>query len=66
MASPEEGLAQLDATHAIELKYFGARVTEELFGQDEATQRELLTLMSLGPGPGSDAGAARRSGTGAL
>lgn len=52
MTSPTQGLAQLDATHAIEVQYFGARVTNGLFGEDEATQRQLLTLMSRDQAPG--------------
>jgi hypothetical protein len=52
MSSPDEGLAQLDATHAIEVQYFGERATTGLFGEDESTQRQLLTLMRQDNTPG--------------
>jgi len=41
-----------DATHAIEVQYFGERATTGLFGEDESTQRQLLTLMRQDNTPG--------------
>jgi Proteobacterial lipase chaperone protein len=43
--SPEKAVQQLDGLHDLRVQYFGADHAEQLFGEEERTTREMLSLM---------------------
>jgi lipase chaperone LimK len=46
-ATEEAALAELDGLHALRAAHFGPIVARALYGQEEATSRELIELMRL-------------------
>jgi lipase chaperone LimK len=49
---PQEALAELDGLHALRVSYFGREGAQSLFGQEEATARQLLEWMRDDTTPG--------------
>jgi lipase chaperone LimK len=49
---PQEALAELDGLHALRVSYFGQEGAQSLFGQEEATARQLLEWMRDDTTPG--------------
>ncbi len=47
MASPAQGLVQLDGLHELRVQAFGAVVAASLFGAEEKKQRDMLLQMAL-------------------
>lgn len=47
----QQGLKLLDSLHALRVSYLGAEATDAMFGAEEATTRQLLSLMRADPDP---------------
>ena len=47
----QEGLKLLDSLHTLRVSYLGAETTQAMFGEEEATTRQLLALMAADRNP---------------
>ena len=48
----QEGLKLLDHLHTLRVSYLGAEATQAMFGEEEATTRQLIALMAAENDPG--------------
>ncbi len=47
----QEGLKLLDSLHALRVSYLGPEATQAMFGEEEATTRQIVTLMAADKDP---------------